>query len=82
MTTSRSEDLLVGLIGLVLLPLIANRILRGLRERRVPLYRTSVRREESEAKFMVLIALHVLSFVAVAVIAADLLLGLNLRDPS
>ncbi len=80
MTTSRSEDLLVGLIALVLLPLIANRVLRGLREGRVPLYRTYVRREESEAKFMTLVGVHVLSFFVVAGIAADLLFNLRLKD--
>ena len=80
MTISRSEDLLVGLIGLVLLPLIANRILRGLREGRVPLYRSYLRREEGEAKFKALVALHALSFVAIALITADLLLGLGLRE--
>ena len=77
MTISRSEDLLVGVVGLVLLPLIASRVLRGLREGRLPLYRTYLRRDESEAKFITLLGLHVVSFVVVAVIAADLLLSLD-----
>jgi hypothetical protein len=80
MTTSRSEDLLVGLIGLVLLPLIANRILKGIREGRVPIYRTYLRREESEAKFFALLALHAVSFLVVAIIAADLILQLGLKE--
>jgi hypothetical protein len=79
---SRSEDILVGFIGLILLPLIALRIVRGLREGRVPLYRTYVSREESEAKFATLLGLHILSFIIVAAIAADLLLNLDLRNAS
>ncbi len=73
MTISRSEDLLVGLIALLLLPLIGHRILRALRTGRVPLYRTYLQREEGEAKFRLVVGLHALSFLVVAVIAADLL---------
>ena len=80
MTTSRSEDLLVGLIGLVLLPLIANRVLRGLRDGRLPIYRTYLSREENGTKFAALLGLHLLSFVVVATIAADLLLNLGIRE--
>lgn len=75
----RSEDLLVGAIALALLPMIAWRIRRGLKEGRMPLYRTYVSREEG-SKFGALLALHVLSGLAVAVIAADLLLDLGLRS--
>ena len=80
MTISRSEDLLVALIGLVLLPLIANRVVKGLREGRLPVYRTYLRREEGEAKFMALLGVHVVSFLIVAGISADLLLNLGLRE--
>ena len=73
------EDLFVGLVGLALLPMIGLRIRRGLREGRLPLYRTYLSRDESRSKFGLLLALHGLSFVAVALIAADLLLGLRLR---
>ena len=79
MTTFRSEDFLVGLIGLGLLPLIALRVLRGLREGRLPLYRTYVHREDG-AKFAFLLGVHAISFLIVAAIAADLLLNLGLRD--
>ena len=72
-----SEDLLVGVIGLILLPMIAVRIVRGLRTGRLPLYRTYTTREESAAKFNALLALHAVSFVLVAFITADLLLGLD-----
>jgi hypothetical protein len=74
------EELLVGLFALALLPLIALRIRRGLREGRLPVYRTYLGREESGSRFGVLLVLHALSFVLVALVAADLLLGLGLRE--
>jgi hypothetical protein len=77
---SRSEDLFVGAVSLILLPLIASRIVRGIREGRLPLYRSYLTREENAAKFNTLLALHALSFVLLALVAADLLLGLNLKD--
>jgi len=80
MTPIRSEDALVGLIGLALLPFIARRVIGGLREGRLPVYRTYLRREEGEAKFLALLGLHVASFFVVAGIAADLLLNLGIRE--
>ena len=74
------EDLLVGLFALALVPLIAMRIARGLREGRVPVYKTYLRRDENGATFAVLLALHALSLILVTAIAADLLLNLGLRD--
>ena len=79
MTISRSEDLFVGAIGLVLLPLIAMRIVRGLRDGRLPVYRTYLRREENAAKFNVLLALHAVSFLVIGAVSVDLLFGLNLK---
>lgn len=76
----RSEDLLVGMIAVALLPLIAWRVRRGLKEGRLPLYRTYVSREEAGSKFGLLLGLHALSFVLVAVIAADLLFQLGLKE--
>jgi hypothetical protein len=72
--------MLVGVIGLALLPLIGWRIVRGLREGRLPIYRTYLARDEGKAKFNTLLGLHTLSFLAVAAIAADLLFNLGLRD--
>ena len=74
-----NQDLLVGLIGLGLLPMIAWRIRRGLREGRLPVYRTYHSRTDSAAKFRALLALHALSFLVVALITADLLFGLELK---
>ena len=80
MTISRSEDLLVGAIGLVLLPMIGWRIARGLKEGRLPVYRTYLDRSENEAKFRFLLAVHAVSFLLIAFVTADLLFGLNLKD--
>ena len=76
----RSEDLLVGLIAAALLPPIAWRIRRGLREGRLPLYRTYLSRDEDGSKFGLLLGLHVLSFILVAVVAADLLFQLGVKE--
>jgi hypothetical protein len=74
------ENLLVGLVALALLPVIGWRIWRGLKDARLPLYRTSLDREESHAKFAAMLALHALSFLLIALVAADLLLNLGIRE--
>lgn len=74
-----TSDFLVGLIGLVLVVLIALRIRRGLRDGRMPVYRTYIERGEQPGRFRFMLVLHVLSLLLVAIIAADLLLGLDLR---
>ena len=74
------ENLLVGLVALGIVPFIAMRIVRGVREGRLPVYRTYLAREENGAKFGALLALHAVSLALVAVIAADLLLNLGLRE--
>ena len=80
MTGLGSEDMLVGLVALALLPLIGLRICRGLRDGRLPLYRARLNRADGAAKFNVLLALHGLAFLLIAAVAADLLLGLGLRE--
>jgi hypothetical protein len=74
------ENLLVGLVALALLPLIGWRVVRGVRDGRLPLYRSYVDRAESRTRFGALLVLHGLSFVLIAVIAADLLLNLGIRE--
>lgn len=78
--TVNGENLLVGLIALALLPLIGLRIWRGLRDGRLPIYRVHHDRAQSAAKFNVLLALNALAFLLIAVVAADMLLGLGLRE--
>jgi hypothetical protein len=76
----RGEDLLVGMIAVALLPLIAWRVRRGLKDGRLPLYRTYVERDEAGGKFGLLLGLHAASFILVAVIAADLIFQLGLKE--
>ena len=76
----RGEDLLVGLVALALLPLIGLRIWRGLRDGRMPLYRTYHERAESAAKFNALLGLNLVAFLLIVLVAVDLLLGLGLRE--
>lgn len=72
------EDLLVGLIALGVVPLIFLRIRRGVEEGRLPVYRAYVSLAEQPGRYRVLLAIHLLSLLLVAVIAIDLLLGLDL----
>jgi hypothetical protein len=76
----QAENLLVSLVALALLPVIGWRIFRGLRDGRLPIYRTYLAREKGAAKFNVLLALHALAFLLIALVAVDLLLGLGLRE--
>ena len=78
--SSNGENLLVGLLALALLPVIGWRIWRGLTQGELPLYRTRVDRGIGAGKFNFLLGLHVLIFLLIAVVAADLLLGLWLKE--
>jgi hypothetical protein len=78
--SSTSENLVVGLIALALLPVIGWRIWRGLKQGELPLYRTRIDRSAGVGKFNFLLVLHVLVFLLIAVVAADLLLGLGLKE--
>lgn len=75
-----SENLLVGLVALALVPMIALRLWRGLRDGRLPVYRTYVTRDKGGGRFAFLFGVHALSLVLAAAIAADLLLDLGLRE--
>jgi hypothetical protein len=74
------ENILVGLIALALLPVIGWRIWRGLKQGDLPLYKTRVDRSVGAAKVNFLLGLHALLFLLIAIVAADLLLGLGLKD--
>ena len=78
--STTSENLVVGLIALALLPVIGWRIWRGLKQGELPLYRTRIDRSVGAAKFNFLLGLHVLVMLLIAVVAADLLLGLGLKE--
>ena len=75
-----TENLVVGLIALALLPVIGWRIWRGVKQGELPLYKTRIDRSVGAAKFNFLLGLHALLFLLIAVVAADLLLGLGLKE--
>ena len=74
------ENILVGLIALALVPVIGWRIWRAIKYGQLPLYRTRIDRSVGAAKFNFLLGLHVLVMLLIAVVAADLLLGLGLKE--
>ena len=79
--TFSGENFLVGLLALALLPVIGWRIWRGMKQGQLPLYKTRIDRAEAGvAKFNFLLGLHMLIFLLIAVVAADLLLGLGLKE--
>jgi hypothetical protein len=78
--SSTSENLVVGLVALALLPVIGWRIWRGLKQGELPLYKTRIDRSVGAGKFNFLLVLHILVFLLIAVVAADLLLGLGLKE--
>ena len=79
--TFQGENFVVGLVALALLPVIGWRIWRGIRDGQLPVYRTRLDRAEAgAARFNTLLALHALVFLLIAVVAADLILGLGLKE--
>ena len=79
MITSRSDDLLVGLIGLGLLPWIGWTLHRGMRDGRLPIGRTYVRRDERRGAYRMLLTLYVAAALLVAYITLDLLFDVKPR---
>ncbi len=75
MTTFRSEEGLVGLISLAVVPWIAWTALRGWREGRLPIGRGHVERSERPRTFDLLLAMYAAGGLALAFIGADLLFG-------
>ena len=74
----RTEDALVGLVALALVPWIIWTMLRGLRDGRLPMARGHVVRAERTGAFNILMGLYAIMLVLVAVIALDLLLGIEI----
>ncbi len=78
---TRAEELLVGGLCLALALISAWRLWTALRQGEAPLYRTRLRRAEvSPLKFAALVSFNVALLGLLLVIAADLLLGLGLRE--
>jgi hypothetical protein len=78
MTTFRSEDVLVGLVALGLVPWIGWTLIRGLRSGRLPIGRAHLDRSERSGAFYALIFLYLAAAVLMAAIAAEYLLNLQL----
>ena len=82
MTTFRSEDTLVGIIALGLVPWALWTLRRGSRDGRLPIGRAYVRRDERKGPFYVLLAFYAAAALLAAFIGIDLLFGLNLGPRS
>lgn len=80
MTTFRSEDILVGLVGAAMVPWIGWIIRRGFRDGKLPIGRASVLRSERPGAFLLLMGLYAVAAVAVTIMAVDLLFGLGFRN--
>ena len=78
MTTFRSEDFLVGLVALGLLPWIGWTVIRGLRAGRLPIGRGHIARGERPGPFNALLFLYLAAALLVAAIALDLLFHIDI----
>ena len=77
MTIFRSEDELVGLIALALIPWIGWTVRRGLKYGKLPIGRSYVRRDERPGVYRALLGLWVAIAVMSAIIGLDLLFGFD-----
>jgi hypothetical protein len=73
MTIFRSEETLVGIVALAVVPWIAWTLRRGLRDGRLPIFRSYVDRSERPTAFGVLFIFFVGAAVLMTFIAFDLL---------
>ena len=80
MTTFPSEDGLVGLIALALIPWIGWTVRRGLKDGKLPIGRSYVRRDERRGAYRALLTLWVVMALISAMIGLDLLFGFDLRS--
>ena len=79
MAEFRSEDALVGIVALGVVPWIGWTLLRGTREGRLPIVRSHVLRAERPAAFAGLFGLYLIAAIAMGWIGLDLLLGIRSR---
>jgi hypothetical protein len=78
--TFQGEDILVGLVALLLVPWIGWTMLRGAKNGRLPIGRAYVERDQRRGGYNALLALYGVALVAMAVFAVDLLFNLGLRN--
>jgi hypothetical protein len=77
MTTFRSEETLVGIIALAIVPWLVWRLRRGLGEGRLPIGRAYVERAERPGAFRALFAFYVIAALMMALIGVDLLFAIG-----
>ena len=80
MTTSPSEELLVGLIAFAAVPWVLWVLVRGRRDFRLPIGRGHVRHDERPGAYRVLFAFYVAAAALMLFISLDLMLGLGGRS--
>ena len=79
MTIFRSEEGLVGLIAFALIPWIGWTVRRGLKDGKLPIGRSYVRRDERPGAYRALLGLWLAMAVISAMIGLDLLFGFDVR---
>jgi uncharacterized membrane protein len=77
MTTFRSEETLVGIIALAVVPWLVWRLRRGQREGRLPIGRAYVDRAERPGAYRTLFVFYVIAALMMAFIGLDLLFSLR-----
>jgi hypothetical protein len=78
--TFRSEDMLVGLMTFATVPWIIWIMVRAQRERRLPLGRSYVLRDERPGPYRVLLAFYAAAAGLMLFISLDLMLGIGARS--
>lgn len=76
-TTFRSEDMLVGLIAFAAVPWIIIILVRARRDRRLPIGRGHVLRDERPGAYRVLLLVYIVCAALMLFVSIDLMLGLR-----
>ena len=77
MTTFRSDETLVGIISLAVVPWIVWILVRAVRDARLPIGKSHILRAERPGAFGTLFALYVAAALGMTFIGLDLLVGLT-----
>ncbi len=80
MTTSRSEEMLVGFVALLAAAYVVRLMMRAMRSGAFVFPRWRIERQSDPARFRALLAAYGVALLLMCLISADLLLGLELRN--